>query len=228
MVTHWRYNFNPVAPDPHSLDIEDIAHCLARESRFAGAYDWEWYSCPASTILSPGSSNCRPSYSVAEHLVFVSRLAFQLARQAGHSLSDCRRIALAGLLHDGMEAYFKDLPAPLKHLAELSEYRELEERALEVLFRKFNCAVSRKEYCIIEEADIELRHIEAAQIFLPALAWARPRVNLKLQGWFPSVAKKLFINRFFALSEVPSEAEPGGLRQFVPLPDCDGVSLPGA
>jgi hypothetical protein len=209
MVTHSRHNFNPLAPDPHSLNIEDIAHCLARESRFAGAYDWEWYS-------------------VAEHSVFVSRLAFQFAQQAGHSLSNSRRIALAGLLHDGMEAYFKDLPSPLKHLPELSEYREMEDRALEILFQKFNCAVSLKEYCIIEEADIELRHIEAAQIFSPALPWARPRVNLKLQGWFPSVAKKLFLNNFVALSDALSEGEPEGLRQFMLLPDCDAVCLPGA
>jgi hypothetical protein len=75
-------------PDPATLDLDDIAHALANTCRFGG--------------------HCKTFYSVAEHCVFVSK---RLERK-GYQ----RRVQLAGLWHDGAEAYLGDIPRPMKPL----------------------------------------------------------------------------------------------------------------
>lgn len=75
-------------PKPETICIEDIAHALSQVCRYGG--------------------HCRYHYSVAQHCVFVSE---RLKRQ-GQS----PRTQLAGLLHDGAEAYLGDIPRPMKSL----------------------------------------------------------------------------------------------------------------
>lgn len=75
----------PMDPRPHEVYIEDIAHSLAMQARYAG--------------------HCLRFYSVAEHSVLIARhLAAKHAPE----------VALAGLLHDAPEAYCVDIPRPLK------------------------------------------------------------------------------------------------------------------
>ncbi|WCK22710.1 hypothetical protein [Agrobacterium pusense] len=75
----------PMDPRPHEVHIEDIAHSLAMQARYAG--------------------HCIKFYSVAEHSVLIARhLAAKHAPE----------VALAGLLHDAPEAYCVDIPRPLK------------------------------------------------------------------------------------------------------------------
>lgn len=75
----------PMDPRPHEVFIEDIAHSLSLQCRYAG--------------------HCLRFYSVAEHCVLIAR---HLA--ATHA----PEVALAGLLHDAPEAYCVDIPRPLK------------------------------------------------------------------------------------------------------------------
>ncbi|MDH1267058.1 hypothetical protein N5C81_05450 [Rhizobium pusense] len=75
----------PMDPRPHEVHIEDIAHSLAMQARYAG--------------------HCIKFLSVAEHSVLIARhLAAKHAPE----------VALAGLLHDAPEAYCVDIPRPLK------------------------------------------------------------------------------------------------------------------
>ncbi len=75
----------PMDPRSHEVQIEDIAHSLSLQCRYAG--------------------HVLRFYSVAEHSVLIAR---HLA--ATHA----PEVALAGLLHDAPEAYCVDIPRPLK------------------------------------------------------------------------------------------------------------------
>lgn len=77
--------FWPCDPKPEEVFIEDIAHSLSMQCRYAG--------------------HCLRFYSVAEHSVLIARhLAAKTAAE----------VALWGLLHDASEAYLIDVPRPVK------------------------------------------------------------------------------------------------------------------
>ncbi|MDK1020196.1 MAG: hypothetical protein QGD90_00980 [Candidatus Hydrogenedentes bacterium] len=67
--------------------IEDIAHHLSMECRFAGA--------------------CSRRYSVGEHSILVRRFLWV-------EYGATAEVQLAGLMHDAFEAYAKDIPQPQK------------------------------------------------------------------------------------------------------------------
>lgn len=93
-------------PDPDVIDLEDVAHCLARTCRFNGAVD--------------------SYYSVASHSVYV-------ARRLGESWA--RGAVRAGLLHDAAEAYMGDMTSGLKQLfPEYRALERAWERAVERRF----------------------------------------------------------------------------------------------
>ncbi|MDH0871930.1 hypothetical protein [Agrobacterium pusense] len=85
MQTFTGRKYWPMDPRPHEVYIEDIAHSLSLQCRYAG--------------------HCIKFLSVAEHSVLIARhLAAKHAPE----------VALAGLLHDAPEAYCVDIPRPLK------------------------------------------------------------------------------------------------------------------
>lgn len=92
--------FFPLQPDVKKIHIEDIAHALSNQCRFAG--------------------HTSEFYSVAQHSVIVSEI---LASQGKSHL-----VQLKGLLHDATEAYLMDIPRPLKVLPFMAEYRDVERR----------------------------------------------------------------------------------------------------
>lgn len=94
-------------PQPEDFNIPDIAHQLARVSRFGGAMDG--------------------FYSVGSHSVYVARRLEEL----GHA----RSVVVAGLMHDASEAYLGDMVSGLKRL--MPEYRMLEERYEAAIIRAF-------------------------------------------------------------------------------------------
>ena len=85
MQTYTGRQYWPCDPRPHEVHIEDIAHSLSLQCRYAG--------------------HCLRFYSVAEHSVLIAR-----SLAATHA----PEVALAGLLHDAPEAYCVDIPRPLK------------------------------------------------------------------------------------------------------------------
>ncbi len=97
---HSRKMVDLLEPRIGDIRIEEIAHNLSHICRFNG-------------------STAQP-YSVAAHSVFVSKLV----RAGGGSAWSC----LAGLLHDGTEAYLGDVSGPLKRSGYVQGYEEVEGR----------------------------------------------------------------------------------------------------
>ncbi|WP_271025267.1 hypothetical protein [Rhizobium sp. RCAM05973] len=85
MQTYTGRQYWPCDPRPEDVFIEDIAHSLSMQCRYAG--------------------HCILHYSVAEHSVLIARW---LRAKYGPMT------ALYGLLHDAPETYCVDVPRPLK------------------------------------------------------------------------------------------------------------------
>jgi hypothetical protein len=84
MQTYTGRKFWPMDPRADEVFIEDIAHSLAMQSRYAG--------------------HCIRFYSVAEHCVLMAR----------HLRWEGVDVALWALLHDASESYLVDVPRPVK------------------------------------------------------------------------------------------------------------------
>src|SRR5580700_10739428 len=99
-------------PSPLDIEIEDIAHGLARTAR------WN------------GQTKGRHIFSVAQHTLLVEAL---LAMQEPDATAELK---LAALLHDAAEYVIGDLISPFK--AMLSEdYREAERRIMKAVHLRF-------------------------------------------------------------------------------------------
>lgn len=85
MQTFTGRQFWPLDPRAEEVCIEDIAHSLSMQCRYAG--------------------HSIRFYSVAEHCVHIAREANRLGGPT---------LGLWGLLHDAAEAYVVDVPRPLK------------------------------------------------------------------------------------------------------------------
>jgi len=108
---------NPLDFTTKDVDIRDIAHALAQCNRFAG--------------------HSKFPVSVAQHSVYVSRVACKLAREKGAGLTKSARVALAGLLHDASEAYLGDVTHWVKKTPAFEAYRVVEHEVQQTVFTKF-------------------------------------------------------------------------------------------
>ena len=166
-------------PSPLDIEIEDIAHGLARVARWNGQTSGDW------------------AYSVAQHSVEVEAL---FARQQPDAT---REEKLAALLHDSSEYVLGDLITPFKS-AISHIYKPLEHRLQESVHLRFGLAAqlpARLE-AAIKQADRMAAHQEAVdlagfdakeakRLFGPAPARAAP-----LQPISPGDAKRAFLARF--------------------------------
>ena len=99
--------FDPLAPKPEKIKIEDIAHALS--------------------MLCRANGHFKSFYSVGQHCINC-----MLEAQArGYS----RQLQLACLLHDGSEAYLSDVTRPVKQ--ELPKYLDIEEPLQEAIWLKY-------------------------------------------------------------------------------------------
>jgi uncharacterized protein len=99
-------------PSPLDIEIEDIAHGLARVAR------WN------------GQTNGEHAFSVAEHSLLVEKIASQLDPKLG------RKYRLAALIHDAPEYVIGDLISPFKAALSL-DYRAFEARLLAAIHLRF-------------------------------------------------------------------------------------------
>ena len=161
---------NPLAPDPESIDVGDIAQALSNQCRFGG--------------------HSRAFYSVAQHSTIVS----DVCAERGASPAE----ALAALLHDAGEAYLVDLPHPLKHRSDLGPpYRKAEELLEEAIRARFDLVPQPAEMKPIDRSLLatERRTFAATMDAWPELEGFEP-LEIEIEPWDPPRARREFLERF--------------------------------
>ncbi len=170
-----------LTPSPLDIEIEDIAHGLARVSR------WN------------GQTTGKYGYSVAQHSVLVENLFSQNMPSAP------QKWRLACLLHDAAEYVIGDMITPFKQ-ALGAEYKNIEQRLEEAVHIRFSLppTLPQKIKLGIKRADRMSAYLEATQIagFSAAEAqrlFTRPRgtpSDFQLTPLAPEKAAKAYLRRF--------------------------------
>jgi len=128
-------------PSPKDVEIEDIAHGLARVARWNGQTVGEH------------------AFSVAQHALLVEEIATTMQPDLA------RRWRLAALLHDAPEYVIGDLISPFKAAIGL-DYKAFENRLLEAIHRRFALPPSLPDRVVvaIKSADRIAAYYEATQL----------------------------------------------------------------
>ena len=172
-------------PSPMDVEIEDIAHGLARVARWNG-----------QTIG-------QHAFSVAEHSVIVE----QICRQLQPELSP--KQALTSLLHDSPEYVIGDMISPFKALLGDS-YKDIEARLQEAIHIRFELApiTPKSLKRLIKKADMICAWFEAVQLAGFSETEANkffgkpPRdIRLKLKPQSIPDAQATFLKRFAQLNK---------------------------
>src|SRR5690625_4821131 len=127
-------------PSPLDIEIEDIAHGLARVARWNGQTLGEH------------------PYTVAEHSLLVERLVVRLKPTAG------RAERLEALLHDAPEYVIGDMISPFKAALGL-DYQGFEDRLARAVRMRFGLAEPNEKLArLIKRADRASAYFEAVQL----------------------------------------------------------------
>jgi len=172
-------------PSPLDVEIEDIAHGLARVARWNGQTSGEH------------------AFSVAQHSILVAELATQLRPKIG------REAKLMALLHDAPEYVVGDLISPFKTAVGMN-YKAFELKLLAAIHIRFGlpAAVPQDLQTLFKKADTLSAHFEAVQLagFEPAEArkiFGTPPKSLKIPHLVPiptAAAQAQFLDLFRRLS----------------------------
>lgn len=127
----------PLDMRPEDVDIRDIAHSLSLQCRFNG--------------------HCKVFYSVAEHSVNVVAWLVE-----NHSFDELALFRW-GLMHDAAEAYFSDVPRPVKR--SMPGWTAIESDILTVIANRFCLALPIPEEVV--RADGVLLATEARDFMAP-------------------------------------------------------------
>jgi uncharacterized protein len=171
-------------PSPLDVEIEDIAHGLARVARWNG-----------QTV----GSNI---FSVAQHTLLVEAIA---RRQVGHL---DRRLALALLLHDAPEYVIGDMITPFKAVIG-NTYKAVEKRLLTAIHLRFGlpAELPAEVRRVIKTADAGAAFLEATKLAgfatEEALRFFGPRPSLPpaaerehLEPWSAETAEARYLAHF--------------------------------
>ena len=127
-------------------------------------------------------------YSVAEHSIWVSGFVDP-------------KNALAGLMHDAAEAYLSDIIRPVKR--QLPEYGRLEDRLLSTIFDRFGIDYPYSEN--VKSIDYRACYTEGIHLMFDVSVWIEKDRETPLpfepKNYNPALGKKLFLNRFRALTK---------------------------
>jgi 5'-deoxynucleotidase YfbR-like HD superfamily hydrolase len=128
-------------PSPLDIEIEDIAHGLARVAR------WN------------GQTRGDHAFSVAQHCVLVSRLFMHLTPQSSKAEQ------LAALLHDAPEYVIGDIISPFKAALGV-DYKAFENKLLSAIHLRFglSATVSHGLAMAVKQADRVAAYLEATQL----------------------------------------------------------------
>jgi uncharacterized protein len=175
-------------PSPLDIEIEDIAHGLARVAR------WN------------GQTRGDHIFSVAQHTLLVE----EIARRQGN-IPD-RRVGLGLLLHDAPEYVIGDMISPFKAVIGGS-YRIVEQRLLTAIHVRFGLApeLPAEVVAIIKAADRGAAFLEATALAGFSAAEARRLFGARpalppaterdyLTPWPAEIAKHRFLQQFVIAS----------------------------
>jgi len=172
-------------PSPLDVEIEDIAHGLARVARWNGQTKGEH------------------AFSVAQHCVLVERLTTELNPRLA------REVRLMALLHDASEYVVGDLISPFKAAVGI-DYKDFELTLLTAIHIRFGLPAkpSASLQALFKKADTLAAYYEATQLagFEPAEArrfFGTPPKTLKTPRLVPlstREAQDQFLERFRRLS----------------------------
>jgi len=175
-------------PSPLDIEIEDIAHGLARVAR------WN------------GQTEGAHIFSVAQHSLLVDAIGKRTAPNID------RRWRLAVLLHDAPEYVVGDLISPFKAVLK-DDYKKVEARLLHAVNLRFGLPANWPEQLvkIVKAADRSAAYLEATKLAGFSESEARPffgappalnsaMVKYYLKPWSADAAKRRFLRRFAELS----------------------------
>ncbi len=171
-------------PSPLDIEIEDIAHGLARVAR------WN------------GQTKGAHAFSVAQHCLLVEHIVADLKPRAP------RALRLSALVHDAAEYVIGDLISPFKAAVGI-DYRDFEHRLMRAIRLRCGLAANETadERALVKRADHIAAYFEATQLAGFAIAEARqffgtPRgvAAPHLEPLSPNVAQSRFLERFRKLS----------------------------
>jgi hypothetical protein len=175
-------------PSPLDIEIEDIAHGLARVAR------WN------------GQTEGAHIFSVAQHTLLVEAVA--RARTPGLD----RRARLAILLHDAPEYVVGDMISPFKAVIGDS-YKGVEARLLAAIHIRFGLPVRRSEEVdrLLKAADRGAAYLEATRLAGFGAAEAKrffgapPPMSASMERdfltpWPAGTAEKRYLERFHSLA----------------------------
>ena len=187
---------NLLDPSPLDIEIEDIAHGLARVARWNGQ------------TIGP------QVFSVAQHSLLVDQLAGWIAPEA------TVKTRMAVLLHDAAEYVIGDMISPFKAVIG-GAYRETEARLLEAIMFRFGlpAPMTKLTADLAKKADRIAAYLEATrlagfsdaearEIFgsIPPMSSAHQEL---LAPWSADDAKSRFLTRFATLdSALHAKGEP--------------------
>jgi 5'-deoxynucleotidase YfbR-like HD superfamily hydrolase len=175
-----------IDPTPLDIEIEDVAHGLARVAR------WN------------GQTRGEEIFSVAQHSLLVEAIFSAMNPAAS------REARLAALLHDAPEYVIGDMISPFKAVMG-GEYKEVERRLLAAIFLRYGLKpVMAPELAkAIKAADRDAAFYEATELAGFAQGEARkffgkPRVAREdfasyWAAWRPDRAQARFLARFAEL-----------------------------
>ena len=180
-------------PSPLDIEIEDIAHGLARVAR------WN------------GQTHGAHIFSVAQHTLLVETVLRVQSPRIDH------RVRLAAMLHDAPEYVIGDMISPFKAVIGGS-YKLVEKRLLAAIHIRFGlpAALPPELHQQIKMADHGAAYLEATQLAGFSDAEARrlfgrdPKLDASTQQdcltpWSAGKAEKQFLIRFKTLLSLNSE-----------------------
>ena len=167
-------------PSPMDIEIEDIAHGLARVARWNGQTEGDW------------------SFSVAQHSVMVERIFTK------QNPDMSRQWRLACLLHDAPEYVIGDMITPFKAIL-AEQYKEIETRLEIAVHIRFGLPGELPERVrkAIKRADKAAAYLEAIQLAgfteaeaRAAIAKSRNFPQMKIKPQPPVEAAEAYLRRF--------------------------------
>ena len=171
-------------PSPLDIEIEDIAHGLARVARWNGQTKGEH------------------AFSVAQHCLLVERLVGELKPKG------TRELKLAALLHDAAEYVIGDLISPFKAAVGI-DYKGLELRLARAIHVRFGLPpqMTAEETMLIKRADKMSAYFEATQLAGFTITEARKFFGIprgvsppRLHPLPASEVQELYLERFKRLA----------------------------